>query len=261
MKAGFEDQAAGLRKLLRKAPPQVVAVSVFGARAMHWFAGQALTRAQGGRHVVAFDEMATSGNFADALGAAARFDLLQAVERHVALDAVRVDAGPGLSLFPSARLARALNGADRVLSDRFADTCRALQRGSDLWLIHARPDEGRVLSPLASAAHRMVVVLDGSPRATTEAYALIKRLDGGPWPQIDLALAPARDPDEAEALLANLILVGHRQTGLALRRVSSLEACAAAAAAVSDSAADGVFLERVLGLAKRRQRTSMALAM
>lgn len=260
MKPGFEDQAAGLRRLLRKAPPQVVAASVFGAGAMRWLAGQALTRAQGGRHVTAFDEMATSGNLADALGASARFDLLQAVERHVPLDAVRVDAGPGLSLFPSARLSRALNGADRVLSERFSETCRALQRGSDLWLIHARPDEGRALSPLASAAHRMVVVLDGSPRATTEAYALIKRLDGGPWPQIDLALATPRDPDEAEALLANLILVGHRQTSLALRRVNGLDASAAAAAVASDTTGDGVFLDRVLGLARRRQRASMALA-
>ncbi|WP_374509300.1 MinD/ParA family protein [Niveibacterium sp.] len=261
MKPGFEDQAAGLRRLLRRAPPQVVAVSAFGAGAMHWLAGQALTRAQGGRQVTVFDEMASCGNLADALGAAARFDLLQAVERHVSLDAARVEAGPGLSLYSSARLARALNGADRVLSERFADTCRALQRGCDLWLIHARPDERRSLSPLASAAHRMVVVVDGSPRAITEAYAMIKQLDGGPWPQIDLALANPRDQDEAEALLANLILVGHRQTNLALRRVKGLDACAAAAAAASDSTTDSVFLDRVLGLARRRQRASMALAL
>ena len=259
MKVGFEDQAAGLRRLLRSAPPQVVAVAAFGAGAMRWLAGQALTRAQGGRQVAVFDEVATSGNLADALGAAGRFDLLQAVERHVALDAVRVDAGPGLSLYPAARLARALDNADRMMTERFAEVCGSLQRGSDLWLIHARPDD-RVLSPLASAAHRMVVAVDGSPRAITEAYALIKRLDGGPWPQIDLALASPRDPDEAEALLANLVLVGHRQTGLALRRVHGLEASAVAAAAVSGTASDGVFLERVLGLARRRQRASMALA-
>lgn len=260
MKPDYEDQAAGLRRLLGKAPPLVVTVATCGAGAVRWLAGQSLTRAQAGRSVVALDEASVSGNLADAMGLPARFDLLQAVERHVSLAQARVDAGPGLSLYATARLSRALASADRMLMQRFADTCRQLQSGAELWLIHARPDESLSLSPLALAAHRLVVAVDGSARAITEAYALIKYLDTGPWLQIDLVLAAdGRSRVESESLLANLIEVGHRQTNLALRRVFGIEASAAAAAVVSAELEGDRFLDRVLGQARRARGVSFAL--
>ncbi|MCL2658327.1 MAG: hypothetical protein FWD62_13135 [Betaproteobacteria bacterium] len=256
----FGDQATGLRRLLRRELPQVVSVVGFGVDALRWIATEAKSSANNGREVLAFDEVATCGNLADALALPARFDLLQAVERHVSIDSVRIEAGRGLTLYPAARMARALVGADRILAARFAETCQRLQRGADLWLVHANLSERFDLSPLAFAAHRLVIVVDGSARAITQAYALIKHLDGGPWPQVDIALAGQRSRHEADALLMNLSRTVLAQTSLVLRPVRELEASAAAAAVVSDELAHERFLERVLGFARHGSRP-LALAL
>jgi len=257
VRGGFEDQAAGLRRLLSKAPPQVVAVLACGTGALRWTAGQVMTRAQAGRQVLLFDEAEACGNLGDVMGVSPRFDLGQVVEGEVPLEQAQVQAAPGCTLHSAARLARRLAGADRIYAARFRETCRRLQNGSDLWVIHARPDESMSLSPFALAAQRLVVAVDGSPRSVTEAYALIKRLEGGPWAQLDLALGGCRRPNEGEALLDNLMQVAQRQTVLALRRIYGLEASAAAAAV---SAGGGErFLDRVLGLAQRATRAPLAL--
>ena len=251
----FGDQANGLRRLLRQAPPQVVSVATFGPDAVRWLAREARTGAAAGRQTVVFDEVGACGSLADAYALSARFDLLQAVDRHVGLESVCVEAGQGLNLFPAARMAKALVGADRILAARFAQTCQRLQAGADLWLVHARSSEDFVLSPLAAAAHRLVVVVEGNARSVTSAYSLIKQLAEGPWPQIDLALAGGRDSRDAEALIANLGAMVLAHSGLALRRINRLEASAAAAAMVSDEQERERFLERVLGFARRGSRT------
>ena len=251
----FGDQANGLRRLLRKASPHVVSVVTFGSEAVRWLALEARTDAAAGRQTVVFDEVATCGSLVDAFALSARFDLLQAVDRHVGLESVCVEAGQGLNLFPAARMAKALVGADRILAARFGETCQRLQRGADLWLVHARSSEDFVLSPLAAAANRLVLVVEGNARSVTAAYSLIKQLADGPWPQIDLALAGGRGGRDAEALIANLGAMVLAHTGLALRRIHRLEASAAAAALVSDEQERERFLERVLGFARRGSRT------
>ncbi len=250
-----EDQAAGLRRFFHHASPQVVAAVAFGPEALRWLAQEAKVGAAEGRQTVVFDEIVTSGSLADTLALPARFDLLQAVDHHVGLESVRIEVGAGLSLYPAARMARALIGADRILAARFAEICRRLQAGVDLWLVHARTSEEFVLSPLAAAAHRLVLVVEGNARSVTGAYSLIKRLTPGPWPQVDLALADQCGGKNAEALIENLGTTVLAQTGLAVRRVRGLAASSAAAAAVSDDVERERFPERVLGFARRGSRT------
>jgi MinD-like ATPase involved in chromosome partitioning or flagellar assembly len=254
MRPGFEDQAAGLRRLLHRAPPQVLSVVCCGPRAVSWLADQAKLKAAQGSSVVAFDELDCCGNLADALGVAPRFDLLQAVEREVSLEMAKQAVGRGLSLLSSARLARALPGADRRFAARLGDTCRRLQLGADLWLVHSRPGAGNGLSALAMAAHRMMVVVEGNARSVTEAYALLKQIRRGPWPQIDLAVVGGASVDET--LVANLIDVVQQNTHLAVRRVRAMEACVAAANVVVGRR-DERYLERVMVIA---QRAPMALS-
>lgn len=254
MRPGFEDQAAGLRRLLHRAPPQVLSVVCCGPHAVSWLADQAKLKAAQGSSVVAFDELDCCGNLADSLGVAPRFDLLQAVEGEVPLEMAGLSVGRGLQLLSSARLARALPGADRRFAARLADTCRRLQLGADLWLVHSRPGAGNGLSALAMAAHRMMLVVEGNARSVTEAYALLKQVRRGPWPQIDLALAGDAARGD-ETLVANLIEVVQQNTRLAVRRVRSLEACVAAANAVQGRR-DQRYLERVMVIA---QRAPMAL--
>jgi len=256
MNPGFEDQAAGLRRLLHKAPPQVLSVVSCGPHAVQWLADQARERAATKRSVVAFDELDCCGNLADALGVVSRFDLLQVVEQRVPLEVARKDAGHGLALFSAAQLSRALPRADRLFASRLSETCRRLQFGADLWLVHSRPGVGNGLSPLAMAAHRMMVIVEGNARSVTEAYALIKQVQRGPWPQIDLAVVAGAGEAVDERLIGNLVEMVQHKTVLALRRVRGVEA-SLAAAAIAAGRRDERFLDRVLGIA---QRPSMALS-
>lgn len=248
MRVDFEDQAAGLRRLLHRAPPHVVSVASCGHHAAAWFASQAKQMAKQGRSVVAFDESDCGGNLADMLGLAPRFDLLQAVEGEIPLEAAKLAAVQGLSLVSSARLTRTLPGADRVFASRLHDVCRRLQLGADLWLLHSRPGAGAEPSALMLAAHRMMLVVEGNARSVTEAYALLK-IRRGPWLQIDFAVVPGSDGVD-EKLIANLVDVVQQNSPLALRRIRNLEACLAAANAVAGRR-DEAYLDRVIGLVRR----------
>lgn len=249
MRADFEDQAAGLRRLLHRAPPLALGVASCGHHAAAWFASQTRLMAKQGRSAVAFDESDCGGNLADMLGLAPRFDLLQAVEGEIPLEAAKLAAAQGLSLVSSARLTRTLPGADRAFASRLHDVCRRLQLGADLWLLHSRPGAGAEPSALMLAAHRMMLVVEGNARSVTEAYALLKKIRRGPWLQIDFAVVPGSDGVD-EKLIANLVDVVQQNSPLALRRIRNLDACLAAANAVAGRR-DEAYLDRVIGLVRR----------
>ncbi|MER2551783.1 MAG: flagellar FleN, partial [Thauera sp.] len=92
---GREDQAAGLRRLFRRAPPQVVALYAGGRRradnavlAAHRIAGRSA-------RVLVLDEAEGGANLSRALGVAAGVDLLQLLDGRSTLADV-VQLVPGL---------------------------------------------------------------------------------------------------------------------------------------------------------------------
>lgn len=243
------DQASGLRRLFRQAPPEVLSVVPCGAGAIPWVARQVLGRGRTGRRVLTLDEWAACGNIADCLGVSPRFDLLQAVEGHVSFERCLLQVTPELYLAPVSRLVQVL-GQDRITMQRTAERLRALQPMTDEWIVLAKPCELRGLSPLALAAPRVLLVLDPHPKAVTEAYATLKRLA----PEADalsigLALAGPVTP-EARALLQNLLSVARRQLGVVLQLTGSFGEAFGMSSLASAREQSEVFIERLLRLSQ-----------
>ncbi|HEX5127016.1 MAG TPA: hypothetical protein VFW00_09765 [Rhodocyclaceae bacterium] len=259
-----DDQAAGLRRMFRQTPPEVLAVVPCGAGATPWVARQLHARIRAGLRLLALDEWAAFGNLADCLGLAPRFDLLQGVEGFVAVEQCRVQTIAGLSLMAVSRLSRALS-QDQAIRQDTIERLRPLQSETDEWLIHARPCDIAGLSPLALAAPRLLLAVDPYSKAVTEAYTTLKRLRlGADTSSVGLAMTgPATI--ETRALSANLQSVARRQLGFVLLPVSSLGEAMAMPAAVDENAmcdtaqqTSAGFEERLLSMARHQARTARA---
>lgn len=169
------DQATGLRRIFRMAPPRVLAVVPCGAVTTPWVADQLQMRARTGGHILALDEWECCGNLGDCLGVSPRFDLAQAAAGQVRVEQCLCEAMPGLRLASAACLARAL-GTERIASQRCLDLLRTLQAGSDEWLLMIQAGNVEGLSPLALAVPRVLMVVDSHPQAVAVAWAALARL-------------------------------------------------------------------------------------
>lgn len=256
------DQASGLRRLFRQAPPEVLSILPCGAGATAWTARQIVQRGRAGRRVLALDEAATSGNLADSFGLPARFDLLQAVEGEVEIERCLGEISPEVFLCPVAQLVQALAG-DRVTLQRSAERLRTLQPLTDEWIVLARPGATHGLSPLALAAPRMLLVLDAHPKAMTEAYATLKKVtEVADGLSVALVLAGPQTP-EGVHLLGNLQVAVRRHLGIPLQTVRSVGEAFAMPAQAGARELSEVFIERLLRLsreavASRKRRGLMA---
>ncbi|MDQ8022530.1 MAG: hypothetical protein REI94_11875 [Moraxellaceae bacterium] len=246
MRIAAEDQAAGLRKLFNRRPPEVLGALACGQGATAWLARQLQARAAEGQRLLALEDSPAAGNLGEALGAQLRFDLLQAAEGHVASEVCRVIVQPGLSVLPVARMSQQMG--DRVLRQRATAILSEFQNDCDEWLIHARAHDVLGVSPLIAAAPRILLVVDPNARAFTEAYAALKRCAAGADSlSVGLALCAPSTP-ETQALTANLRSVAWRLLGIEVQAVASLAAAMQLPAALGEQE----------GFVQRLQRQAMA---
>lgn len=243
------DQASGLRRLFRQAPPEVLCVVPCGAGAFTWTARQIVQRGRAGRRVLALDESATSGSLADSLGIQGCHDLLRAVRGEVELAQCLGEICPEVFLAPVAQLLGALEG-ERILLQRAAERLRALQPVTDEWIVLARAAGMQALSPLAMAAPRLLLVVDAHPKAMTEAYATLKRCAAGADTlSVGLALAGPVTP-ETRGLLNNLQGAVLRQLGVVMQPVRSLGEAFGLQAEPGARELSELFIDRLLRLSR-----------
>lgn len=225
------DQADGLRRLFRAAPPDVLAVLPCGAVTTRWVADQVLTRVHAGRHMLVLDEWEACGNLADCLHASMRFDLLQAIEGQVSEAQCIVDVMPGLRLAQVGRLARVL-GAERIARQRTFALLQSFQASCDEWLLLARPGEVESLSPLLLAAPRLALVVDAHPMSVTAAWASLKRVVRAA-PDMGFALCHAGKADASlQATLNSFCSLAASRLGVQIVQAGNLSE-------VLDSGVDG----------------------
>lgn len=205
-----DDQAAGLRKLV-KAPVRRV-VAFFSANpvdAAATVAAAALELAFRGARVLVIDEHEGANACASFLGCSTRFDLMQAARGDVSIERARVCVTSSLSLLPAARAARGMHLAEPQIRHAAARCVELAEQGAEYVLINATvegEDPHRATgSVFARAANRVVLCAPGTPGGMTEAYGLLKRVhaDIG-HANYGIALTRMRDARLAGALLANL---------------------------------------------------------
>lgn len=216
----YEDQAAGLRRLLGGPRLQVIAfVSAsagVGQTAIVANVGAAL--AQQGKEVLIIDESTGPRSACAALGVAPAGDLAQVILGQAALTQVLLEPRPRLRILPAAR---AVGGLARLSARQRQSTLEAistLPRPIDVVLIDAHARHICGLSPFTLAAQDCVVTVSGRSTHITEAYALIKAARQR-YGRRDFRLLLTRMPDQATAqgIFQNLAHTARTRAGATLR--------------------------------------------
>jgi flagellar biosynthesis protein FlhG len=223
MIASFEDQAAGLRRLFRRAPPVVAALYATGEHAR----GNALRLAErlagGASNVIVLDEAAGPESLVAAreAGTAPARDLLQAVDGRVRTHALCASVGGGVFHVPARAAAMALPLLDDERRARLLAAMTELHRRAGFVLVHAR--DSLQPSPFVQAAPRCVVLAEASRRGAEESCARIKELAGAGAGAIHLAVARAQDGRDARRFFTELAKLVASRVGVPLAWLGEVE--------------------------------------
>lgn len=216
-----EDQAAGLRRLFRKAPPTVVALYAAGRQRSHNVVRAAHRIAGCAERVLLLDEATGDDALAEVLGLPPGLDLLQMLDGRLTL-AELLQAVPGLmGRVPAAAAALALPLLDDTRRACLVEAMRVLHRHAGFVLIHAAsPDHP---SPFVQAAPRRLLVAEVSASGATEAYRTIKQLAAAGAGSLHVAVCRARSRAEASAFFASLEALVRRHVGVPLAFIGEVE--------------------------------------
>jgi flagellar biosynthesis protein FlhG len=247
------DQAAGLRRLLGKAPMRAIALAGAGATTLTVNLAAALGAA--GMDVLVVDENANHGNVADQLGLGTRYELLHALNGDCQMQDAICEAGTGVNVLPAARGAREL--ARVANPGRLQDCMRQAGPAPELMLIDSAI--GGVSRLLRGAANCETVIVAGAAHsAITTAYGLIKNaareFGNG---RFQIIVNRARDADEAGAIFGNMAEVAHKHIGVELEMLGWLpnapqfRLARAAQRSVIDAFPAGTAASAIRGLAQR----------
>lgn len=210
---GSADQASGLRRLFRRKPPVVVALFAAG-RSSAQVAMETLSAMAGrGRRVVVLDEAGGEYSLAAFRGLTECGDLLQALDGRVALPSLLRKLSDGLWLMPAHAAALALPWLDETRRNQFEACLTEVQRRADLMIVRAAELEQAVLSPLARAASRRLMVVEASGTGARAACNRMRELAGAGVGSLEVAVFGARDRADATALFSSLNDFASRQVG------------------------------------------------
>ncbi|MGE5470014.1 MAG: MinD/ParA family ATP-binding protein [Bacteroidota bacterium] len=172
------DQAAGLRRLFGGSQLQVVTfvAGCEGVGRSVAVANIGVALARLGKEVLIIDEHASRDDIAAFFGMPAPYDLLNVVQRELALSQVLLQPMNGLRVLPAAKAVKKLGRLSLAQQQTLLDAMSGLERPVDVILVDASMAHPHGFSPFGLASQEAVVVLSGSSASITEAYALIKKV-------------------------------------------------------------------------------------
>lgn len=254
---GREDQAAGLRRLFRRTPPQVVALYAGGrlaadnaVLAAHRIAGRS-------ERVLVLDEAEGGATLSGALGVGEGADLLQLLDGRSTLADI-LQPVPGLvGRVPAAAAALALPLLDDARRACLIEALRILHRHAGFVLVHSSGEQAAEPSPFVLAAPRCLVVAEASGSGATDAYQTIKGLAAAGAGSVHVAVCRAHGSSDAAAFFRSLDALVRRHVGVPLAWVGELERDDIAAGLqqplqISSRDAGNAFLRRATATARAR---------
>jgi flagellar biosynthesis protein FlhG len=173
------DQAAGLRRMLGGSQQLQVITFVAGCEGVGRsvaIANLGVALARLGKEVLIVDEHASSDDIASCFGLVARYDLLNVVQRDMALSQVLLQPMSGLLVLPVAKAIKKIGHLSLPQQQSLLDAMSGLERPVDVILVDASMTHPSGFSPFGLASQEAVVVLSGSGASITEAYSLIKKV-------------------------------------------------------------------------------------
>lgn len=262
-----EDQAAGLRRLFRRAPPTVVALYTAGRGRAAMAVQTAFRLAARAERVLILDEARGDHALAEALGVEPGSDLLGVLGGQIGPSEL-VQPVPGLiGRVPVSAAALALPLLDEERRMRLIEALGALHRRAGIVVVHAACDEAADPSPFVFAAPRRLLVAEASRSGALEAYAAIKGLAAAGAGSLHVAVASARSRDEANAFFDSLDKLVRNHVGVPLAWLGEIEHDDLAAGLTAELAEssprepEAAFLRRLAALGGARLNTPRPAAM
>jgi len=218
-----EDQAAGLRRLFRRVPPQVLALYACGRHRAHNAVLAAHRIAGRAERVLILDEAEGEAGLGAVLRQACGPDLLQLLDGRSTLADV-LQPSPGLlGRVPVVAAALALPLLDDARRACVVEALRILHRHASFVLVHADGKTAGQPSPFVAAAPRRLLVAEASAIGATEAYRTIKALAAAGAGSVHVTVCRARDRDDAERFFSSLDALVRHHVGLPLIWLGELE--------------------------------------
>ncbi len=210
------DQAAGLRRLFRS--PSIPVVTVVGVAdgcgATTVSTALAVHLAEHGNRVCLVDEHRDVRSATSVLGARSRYDLLQAVEGHVAPTQVPVQLGPNLDVIPAARLAQRRGPLPDHQLARLDQYWSEIVGAADLAIVDSAARIASESSILGSRAGWILLVCGTGVRALQGACVSLQHLAGATESnRVGLLVNAATDAGQATSVAQGLAYVSDRRGG------------------------------------------------
>ncbi|MDY0073016.1 MAG: flagellar FleN [Thauera sp.] len=217
------DQAAGLRRLFRKTPPQVMVVYGSGRRGSEHVLHAARRLSPQSERVLIIDEAQGESSLGSLAGQGDGPDLLQLLDGRTMLADV-LQALPGLfGRIPAAAAALALPLLDDGRRACLLEALRIFHRHVDVVLIHAEVATLGQCSPFVAATSRRILLAEASASGASEAYQTVKALAAAGTGSVPVAIGGARSPEDARAFYASLNALVHRHVGVPLAFLGEIE--------------------------------------
>ncbi len=253
-----DDQAAGLRRLFRRAPPVVVAMFATGQHRSATAIEACYRIAGSDGRLLLLDECAGDASLAGVLGQPEGTDLLGVLGdtdlRELILPM------PGLiGRVPVAAAAMALPLLDDGRRAQLVEALSFMHRRAGCVVVNADAEKTDAPSPFVFAAPRRLVVAEASRSGATEAYAAIKGLAASGAGSLHVAVARARDRQDAKAFFATLERLVRAHVGVPLAWVGEVERDDIAAGLGRDAVSSprepqAAFLRRLASLGQQLAR-------
>jgi flagellar biosynthesis protein FlhG len=214
------DQAAGLRRLFKRRPNQVIAFASGrpSSGLTSLLVQTAVALAESGQRVLVIDEHTGPGSAMATLGVQRRGDLWDSLTGRIALEHSIVSVGQNLWAVSAADTAARLHQDSPVIRDKLGMLMTPMRGGSDFILIDSHLAPQGHLSLLSSTAFHMVVVVSAETTSITESYALIKRLVKERGREgFQVVITRPRSTEEAQMVFDNLKRTAGEHLGVRLQ--------------------------------------------
>ncbi|CAH1198350.1 Flagellar synthesis regulator FleN [Candidatus Nitrotoga sp. BS] len=173
------DQAEGLRRLLVRASTRVITVAAaragFGATSVVVNLAASLARA--GKEVLILDESQSLDNVSNMLALKSRHDLLHAIRCGKSMREIMLHDGPqNIRILPVARAIQALPTLCAQEREHLLESLAEVSCDVDVVLVDATTYRDTDITGSLAPNQPLMLVMNSTPSAITESYALIKRM-------------------------------------------------------------------------------------
>lgn len=206
----MNDQAAGLRRMMKQKPVQVVAVASGkgGVGKTNVSVNLSLALAAAGKHVLLLDADLGLANVDLLLGLHSQWNLSHVINGERTLEEIIIDGPDGLKVIPAASGTQMMS---ELSASQHAGIIRAfseLHTPVDILVIDAAAGIADSVISFTRASHEVIVVVCNEPTSLTDAYALIKVLseDHG-VKRFNILANMTRTPTEGTTLFTKLTRV------------------------------------------------------